>query len=422
MDGLKPPKIEKIVAYNLGVISLTTLKKVTTALGLEDPLVCSDAGELTELVENSLVVLELRQNAMEDLRFVVDLYSKRRALLFAMECPDKQMGTALEETNIEYCFKGHQIENEAKLSTFIAEVKDPQSEWNYHHQVMDLLRTRQLKQAEAMIQHKLKADPGNMKYLVHFAELAFLAGETKKSIEVLEKVLRVKADYLPALNIYANAQMRLSKPADALPALERAVAKSPYNIDRLLMLGDVRRVTHKGNAKDCFERVLQLNPHEEKARMGLGKIFLQAGKLEEAKKEFDNCADKSALATQLNAQVLTFLGAGNYDEAIPYLHVLLNYLDDKKKPFIMHNLALAHFRNGSSEEAHKIAEECGATYPQFTKASELLNEIQKAVADGTAPKPKQNKSQKGAKTDVASPAQETKPERVKFIFFEVDSP
>jgi len=124
-------------------------------------------------------------------------------------------------------------------------------------------------------------------------------GYMLKSASEQGSAIALSSIWSDAYFMKAYALLDLGRASEAKSAVERAVALAPWNAQYVAELGHIYQLEKNwAKARETFEAAeehAQLAPEESKAselaraRRGLGYVFVELGKLDEAEKKYRQC-------------------------------------------------------------------------------------------------------------------------------------
>jgi putative PEP-CTERM system TPR-repeat lipoprotein len=130
---------------------------------------------------------------------------------------------------------------------------------------------------------------------------------------LFEQVLVRHPDNPAALLGLARMAMQDGKQADALGLIDKALARDPGDVDAWRIKGDLLRLQSRNpEALLAYQQVLKLHPTQVQAHVDIASLHIQAGKVDEARKEL-------GIARQVSPNNLMLL----------YTHALLDFQEKK---------------------------------------------------------------------------------------------
>ncbi len=157
-------------------------------------------------------------------------------------------------------------------------------------------------------------------------------------------------------------------PDQALPYLERVLAKNPSNARVLVLVGQIHlRANRATSAEKYFREALQVNPNDAEAWSGLGDVCESAGKPREALAQYEKALalKPDLLYTSLNAgQAADKLNdparaEGYYRRALEL---------DSQSAEAMNGLGLASAKQGRTKEARALFEKAISVHRDYSEA------------------------------------------------------
>jgi tetratricopeptide (TPR) repeat protein len=131
--------------------------------------------------------------------------------------------------------------------------------------------------AEAVQQYRelVQTVPGNTGLLLNLGMAHHMAGQDKEAVAVLETVLKAQPVAFPALTMAGSSYLRLGQHARAIPLLERALQVEPKNGDVRSMLAsaysmtgeDLRLMRRYPEAIDVLKKAAALEPNDVRHKL-----------------------------------------------------------------------------------------------------------------------------------------------------------
>jgi tetratricopeptide (TPR) repeat protein len=141
--------------------------------------------------------------------------------------------------------------------------------------------------------------------------LAVLLGRRKRSIELMQDVLRLDPDDAESRSALGNLLVEAGEPAAAVEQFVLLVERWPGNAEAWFNLGYIHESRNDlANAERCFRRALELNPKIDRAWYGLGLTLIRGARLDEAVE-----------ALKKNIELQPFSPYGYYQLGMTYHHL-----------------------------------------------------------------------------------------------------
>jgi len=242
-------------------------------------------------------------------------------------------------------------------------------------------------QAQNILFPKLKLEPQNLRYLLLYSELLLAQGDVIKSEEIIDKIFQIDTNYLPGLNLFSRMLVQEERYDEALHILEKAKSISPFNIQRLLILGEL--YLGKGNpekAETQFSEVLNLHQDHQQASRGLGKSLLEQGRVFDSKEVFSKINKNWEMASFFNNKGILYIHSGKYKQGIHLYENALKVMDKSDKQYLLlYNVALAYYKLGNIAMARKYSDKCKETAPhEYTKLKLLMERLKESSFESTS--------------------------------------
>jgi len=269
--------------------------------------------------------------------------------------------------------------------------KNQESDRNFQLQFKNALVEKNYKIAEEILLPRLKKEPSSLRFLTLYAELLLRTQEIKKAEEFLNKILKIDPNHIPALNLLSKVFIKTDRFEDAMKVLEKAKNLSPHNIDRLLVIGELSLGNGETDkAEENFKSVLKLNPTDDRAAFGLGRVLATQGRIEESKKVLSKLKKGAELASFFNNKGVLLVKAGKYNDGISLYRNAMKIIDVPEKEYLLlYNIALAYSKMGDKPKALEFAKKSyEKSSNSYVKSKNLLEKLQKEASE----QPSQNKT------------------------------
>ena len=167
--------------------------------------------------------------------------------------------------------------------------------------------------------HFKKAAELNANYRDELLELASLY-ETAKQPEQAMAIYQQFPDHPGAQERLGNLLLKADRPADAIPCLQTAVAKSPTEANRAALAEAFLKNNQPDKALPVVDQILASDPDNFEIRMLHGRIIRDQRKFPEAAEEFARAAKLKPDAPQAWSELANVLVmAENYPQALAAL-------------------------------------------------------------------------------------------------------
>lgn len=190
-----------------------------------------------------------------------------------------------------------------RMQGFISE-----SKIEYENLLKILLEKKDRPRAIKVLKALLEIDPGEIDYHLKLAELyseeknTFRAvdelneaaeilmrkQQVEQAYEILEKAKKIDPEYVRTLTNLLEVYQLQGKTKEGLSLIPVILAKEENNLKALHILGEARLEDGKlEDAEDIFLKIIKIRPKDVEARVKLGKVYIQQGKLDLAFKLYE---------------------------------------------------------------------------------------------------------------------------------------
>ncbi len=214
------------------------------------------------------------------------------------------------------------------------------------------------------------------------------SGQLDEAI-VLLKPLTDQAFKNPRLlNILGRCLMRKGLFEDATVILQQADLINPYNVKRLLRLGEAYlQIDNPARAEGTFKRALKLDPSSKPAKVGAAKSMLLGGDINEALGLIRQLSGDEEMASVFNMSAVLLIRAGRHEDGMSLYRTACKTIGKQNAPILAKlgfNMGLACYRLKALELAHYyfvISTKLDETYERARHAAAVLT---KTVGEGSA--------------------------------------
>ena len=166
-------------------------------------------------------------------------------------------------------------------------VTSPKPGWSCDSEADAAVHSGQWQMALQLHQRYLESEPGNCLALYHLGYILGKLDERQLEVDAYERA--IACGYSNDDHLFFNLGMafsELSEPDKAVAALERAIQLNPGNAENHFGLGYVAHLAdHNARAVKALRQAIDLSADHLDARNLLARIYLDQGRLDEAKKQ-----------------------------------------------------------------------------------------------------------------------------------------
>lgn len=163
-------------------------------------------------------------------------------------------------------------------------------------------------------------------------------GRTEEALQVLTGPIKLSADYYI---LRGDLQLELNMPERAEESYASAIVSEPDNLCAHYKLGVCLLATKQwARAVECFEKVLDYDPHRDHVRVALGECLLNLGRPSEALAQLDQCWSQPERFRVLFGKAAALQLLRRFDEAESLYKRLLE-LDPKAAEALSNLIAMS---------------------------------------------------------------------------------
>ncbi|RYZ51300.1 MAG: tetratricopeptide repeat protein, partial [Proteobacteria bacterium] len=205
------------------------------------------------------------------------------------------------------------------------------------------------------------------------------------ALDVVESILKVKADQLSALNNKGRLLLKLGQTEEALKFMELADKQAPNNIDRINEMALAYLVAKKPDSSvEKMRQLIKFNPDQPDMKFELFGKLQEFGYDEHAIKLCKDTTSPLDVVRHYNNKGVALAKNNNIEAAILEYERALKYFPKYKENYrILYNIALAHlsYKNRSHYEiALDYIKRCLELNPKFDKALKTKEQIEGQLA------------------------------------------
>lgn len=234
----------------------------------------------------------------------------------------------------------------------------------------------ELVQAESELKLLLAANPKSAEIQTEFGRLSLLKKNAAAARQFFTRALELDSNSTEALRGLVTLDIEAKKPADARAKVEARLAKKSDDPDLLHLAaatydasGDAAR------REEVLRKIVEVDPANLDAYAALGRIYYSAGKLDQARGEFEEMLKRQpkSIASQTMVAMILQLQSKGADAQKSYEKVLEL---DPHAAVAANNLAWLHAQNGVNlDVALQLAQTAKSQLPKQPEIADTLGWI-----------------------------------------------
>ena len=279
----------------------------------------------------------------------------RPIFLFSQDDQDDLEGVAFEY-GVVYVHKGEMTRNVIKQCIQdVIKVEGVPEDVREGYQMVAEARKRGDWAASLLILKGLHEQfPDLERIRIDYAENLFKNGQKDEAKTLLVPYCDQKDADPRALNIMGRIQLVENDVTGATTTLQKAKLINPFNIDRLLALGDAYLKINKPTmAEKEFKEALGHGHQSTRAVEGLGKSLLVGGKINEGLAFLKQMSSNREMASVFNAAAILSIRGNRYSEGMKLYNVAFETVEREAQVVgkLAFNMGIALHRQGKNDRA-----------------------------------------------------------------------
>lgn len=202
----------------------------------------------------------------------------------------------------------------------------------------------------------------------------------------LNRSLAKNPTYLKSLHLLSDLYMKTERVNDALTVLDKVKANSPRSIKTLTKIGRCYAAKNEPQkAEKYLYDALAIDEYHPLVREELGKVKFAMQEFESARKLLATSQSPREVATHLNKVGIQMVEQGRYQSSIEHYRWAQFVLPGNEQAHLLFfNIALAYAKWGKISEAMSYARLAKTRTPDYEKASQLVQKLERFLKSATA--------------------------------------
>lgn len=259
-------------------------------------------------------------------------------------------------------------------------------------------RKNENQQALDILEKILEKQPENQRVALEVAEVNIHDGNWAAASQMLGKFVK-RDDALPRIkHLFARCRLREGDHSGAIAALKDAQLMSPYNVERLLEMGELFLKTDQpSQAEEAFNKVLDFASGSKEAKLGKSTSKLLQGEINEALQVLQGIASPRELSAVFNTAAILAIRSQDFETGMGLYQKAAQILSGNAKlaARIYFNMGIGFVKSGKTDKGLKCFQKSVENDPSFEAAAHNL----KILESGHSIKPRSESAP--AKADPA---------------------
>lgn len=226
--------------------------------------------------------------------------------------------------------------------------------------------------------------------LCELAEILIQSQEWDKANELLEPIENDRQWTVRALHLLGRVRMKKGDFPGATQVFDKAKLINPYNVDRLLALG--QSLVHQSRfeeAQENFDAAIDIEPDNESAVAASTTCKLVGGDINEALATLRTIKNKRSIASIFNTSAILAMRDKDHAKGMKLYETALKVIGESESEIaarLWFNKGIGYHRQKNKEQAAAAFGRAAELDPEFAKAVEYASKLGGAVVGGAASK------------------------------------
>ena len=242
-------------------------------------------------------------------------------------------------------------------------------------------------QASILLEKLYKKLPNNPKVAAEYANNLIQEGNWQAALEYLRPFENLEPPYLRALQLLGRCRMKLGQFKEASESLKKASLINPFNVDRLLLLGQALLFTNEiEEAKSVFQDARRISSDKRKAIKGESSCLLLDGEINQALDLLKEIDSGRETASVFNSSAVMAIRQGHLEKGMKLYESALHVIKDDSivRARLLFNKGLGFHRQHQLSLAMECFKSAKELDPNFIKAKNNFDLLSKKINNSKA--------------------------------------
>ncbi len=188
-------------------------------------------------------------------------------------------------------------------------------------------------------------------------------------------------------HLFARCRLKAGDQNTAIASLKGAQLLSPYNVERLLEMGNLfLKLDRLDDAEESFSEILEFAPNSKQATFGKSTTKLLMGEVNEALQILNGVANPRELSAIFNTAAILAIKQQRYEAGFALYRKALQLLAKKPKLVsrILYNMGIGFVKQGKNDKGLKCFEKAVEQDPAYQEAAFNVKVLKTAPASGAS--------------------------------------
>lgn len=244
-----------------------------------------------------------------------------------------------------------------------------------------------LQEATEILEKVFEKSPKNSRIALELAESYMQIDLWDKAQAILEGFKDSDPPLARLRHLLARCYLKKGDHHRAIEALQGAQLVNPYNVERLLELGNLfLDIERPKDAKAAFDDILSFAPESKAGKLAKTTSMLAIGELNEALAILKGAANNREIAAVFNATAILSIRQGKHEAGLDLYRTAAAAIGNNPKILsrLMFNMGIGFVKWGKISDAMKCFEESIRLDPDFKDAAYNVMAMKKGKAKAPA--------------------------------------
>jgi tetratricopeptide (TPR) repeat protein len=379
--------LKGMIIYSPRIEIRPMIKEASLSLNILDLNFSNDVEEISKILDANpryyFVIDFQNEFKLIEKIFKKNKENKIRSILFLAKDMTDQISAFCCEYSISEIHVG-QISKDSILEKIKILKKEDELEFSVRNalsQISDFKNQGKINESIQSLKNLINQYPNHEHIRSELGDIYIMQGEWKKAKEVLLPILSSEEPYVKGLHLLAKCFMKERKYQDAIQVYKKAKILNPYNVERLIELGQL--LLKEGLTKEAesnFKEAQKIEPKNIQASVGESQCKMLEGDLSSALKMLKHISSEKELVSIFNGTAIIAIKTGHFEEGLKLYDQAIGLVaktDKENHGKLLLNKGLGYKKASQEEKALECFLQAIELNPDLAKAKSNLEFIEK---------------------------------------------
>ena len=248
--------------------------------------------------------------------------------------------------------------------------------------------------------------PDNARIAIDLADCYLELGQLDEAKPILDQACASEPKNARAFHVASRYYLKSNDPEAAAKCLEQAKLINPYNVDRLIELGNIfMDIDRPKDAKDSFNSVLDFAPDNKSAKVKKGESMLALGEVNEALALIKEATSIKELASVFNNSAILQIRKGEHEKAIELYRSAMGVVGKNRKveARLWYNMGIGYVKWQKFDDSLDCFQKSTTADSNFQDAAHNLEKVKAVLASKQGKKSKKKAASPPKAPEAAAP-------------------